>query len=302
MNYIIGVDGGGTKTEAVAYSLEGKELGKGRSGFGNLLLNFKQALKNIINAVELCKDGINEYGGNLDCLCIYVGLAGLETIGYKEKIENVLKEKFNCKVEVCNDAEIAHAALLKGKDGIMTISGTGSICYGLYKGKRDRTGGWGHILGDKGSGYYIALEAFKKMAFEEDSGLEKSKLTLAIMSKLNIDNVNDIKEFIHSENKGEIASYAQLVVELANIFEVNSVNILRKAGEDLAIMTERLYKKLEINEPINIGVKGSILTEVSLVREEFSNYLQAKLSDVTIIMEDISPTKGACYLHKAIMK
>ena len=299
MNYIIGVDGGGTKTEAVAYSLEDKELGKAYSGFGNLLLGSDKALNNIVIAIEKCQISIGDQG---KCLCIYLGLAGIEASGNREKVESVLKEKFNCSVQALNDADIAHAALLKGEDGIMTISGTGSISYGLYKGKRARVGGWGHILGDEGSGYFIALEAFKTMTLEEDSALPLSELTKAIMSKLNIHEVNDIKGFIYSASKGEIAAYAPLVVDLANTSDVNSVNILKQAGRDIGITTERLYKKLEINEPIRIGIKGSILTKVKIVREEFTSYLENNLVGVTIIAEDISPAKGACYLHRMLRK
>lgn len=138
------------------------------------------------------------------------------------------------------------------------------------------------------------------MTLEEDSGWVRSKLSQAIMSKLNVDNVCDIKGFIHSASKGEIAEYAPLVVKLAKSSEVSSVNILKSAGKMLAIMTERLYKKLSIYEPINIGVKGSILTEVNIVREEFRSYLQTNLASVNIIVEDSSPTKGACYLHRIL--
>jgi len=302
MKYIIGVDGGGTKTEAVAYSLEDKELGKGRSGFGNLLLDPNKALNNIMEAIEKCKNSIEGQGEKCECLCIYLGLAGIEAGDNIEKVESLLKEKFNCRVKASNDADIAHAALLRGEDGIMTISGTGSISYGLYKGKKARAGGWGHILGDEGSGYFIALEAFKRMTFEEDSALTLSQLTKAIMSKLNINKVNDIKEFIYCATKGDIAAYAPVVVELAKASEVNSVHILKLAGSELAIMTERLHKKLGINEPINIGIKGSILTEVKIVREEFKSHLEKNLVGVSLIAEDISPTKGACYLHKILMK
>lgn len=302
MNYIIGVDGGGTKTEAAAYSLEDKELCKGYSGFGNLILDWNQAVSNIIDSIEKCIRSINHKGEQGKCLCIYLGLAGIEANHNKERIEKVLKEKFLCEVQALNDADIAHAAMLKGEDGIMTISGTGSISYGLYKGQKSRTGGWGHILGDEGSGYFIALQAFKRMILEEDSVLAKSELTKAIMSKLNINKVNDIKGFIYSASKGEIAGYAPIVVKLAEASEINSINILKRAGKDLAIMTEKLYKKLGIKQPINIGIKGSILTEVDIVREEFISYLQMNLKGITIIKEDISSTKGACYLYRTLMK
>jgi len=298
MKYIMGVDGGGTKTKAVAYSLEDREIGQGHSGFGNLLLDFNTAVKNIINAIEQCQISQKEPGGQGECLAIYLGIAGIEVSDNIEKIETLLKEKFHCKVQGFHDSELAHAAMLRGEDGIITIAGTGSVSYGLFKGKKARAGGWGHILGDEGSGYNIALEAFKRMTIEDDSGWVRSELTQTIMSKLNADTVNDIKGFIHSASKGEIAAYAPMVVELAKASEINSVNILKQAGKELAIMTERLYKKLGINESINIGVNGSILSKVDIVREEFRSCLERDLDSVNIIVEDISSTKGACYLHR----
>ncbi|MDD3364267.1 MAG: BadF/BadG/BcrA/BcrD ATPase family protein [Syntrophomonas sp.] len=298
MKYIIGVDGGATKTEAVAYSLEDQELSEGYSGFGNIILDFDKAVKNIIKAIQQCINKLEEQDGQGECLCIYLGIAGIEVSDNLEKVETLLKEKFGCKVQGFHDAQLAHAAILKGEDGIITISGTGSVSYGLYKGKQARTGGWGHILGDEGSGYAIALAAFKRMTIEEDSGWVRSKLTQTILSKLNSDQVNDIRDFIYSASKGEIAAYAPIVVELAKASEINSVNILKQAGKDLAIMTERLYKKLGINEPVNIGVNGSILSKVDIVRKEFSSSLERDLDSINIIAEDISATKGACYLNR----
>jgi N-acetylglucosamine kinase-like BadF-type ATPase len=300
MKYIIGVDGGGTKTKAVAYSLDDEEIGEGSSGFGYLLTDFNKAVKNIISAIEQCKNKVNEQHGKWECSCIYLGIAGIDVGDNVEKVENLLKEKFNCEVKGYHDSELAHAAVLKGEDGIIVISGTGSVSYGLYKGKSARTGGWGHILGDEGSGYYIAIEAFKRMTLEEDLGWARSKLTETIISKLNLKNVKDIQGFIYSANKGEIAAYAPIVEEFAKATEVNSVNILKQAGKELAIMTERLYKKLRIDEPINIVVRGSILSKVDIVREEFRSCLAMDLNSVNIIAEDISSTKGACYLHRRI--
>ena len=301
MKYIIGVDGGATKTEAVAYSLEDQELGQGYSDSGNLNLDFDMAVKNIINAIQQCINSVKEQGRKGECLGIYLGIAGIEVSDNIEKVETLLQEDFHCKVQALHDSELAHAAILKGEDGIITISGTGSVSYGLCKGKQARTGGWGHILGDEGSGYNIALEAFKRMTIEEDSGSVRSELTQTIMSKLNLNQVNDIKGFIYSASKREIAAYAPIVVGLAKAAEINSLNILQQAGKELAIMTERLYKKLGINESINIGVNGSILSKVEIVREEFRHCLERDLGPFTIIAADISATKGACYLHRRII-
>jgi len=139
------------------------------------------------------------------------------------------------------------------------------------------------------------------MTIEEDSGWVRSELTQTIMRKLNLKQVNDIKEFIYSASKGEIAAYAPIVAELAKAAEINSVIILKQAGKDLAIMTERVYNKLGINESIDIGVSGSILSKVDIVREVFRHCLERDLGSVKIIGEDISATKGACYLHRRII-
>ncbi|MDD4752500.1 MAG: hypothetical protein PHT78_04470 [Desulfitobacteriaceae bacterium] len=135
----------------------------------------------------------------------------------------------------------------------------------------------GPYLGDEGSGYQIALEAFKRMTLEEDSGWVQSELTQTILRALHADQVYDIKGFIYSANKGEIATYAPIVEELAQASEINSVNILKRAGKELAMITERLYQKLGINEPISIGLRGSILTKVDIVREEFIRCLERDL-------------------------
>jgi N-acetylglucosamine kinase-like BadF-type ATPase len=298
VKYIIGVDGGATKTEAVAYSLEDQPISQGYAGFGNLHLDFNTAVKNIIDAIHQCINSVKEQDRPEECLGIYLGIAGMEDSDNVEKVENLLKEKFHCKVQALHDSALAHAAIFKGEDGIITISGTGSVSYGLCKGKEARTGGWGHILGDEGSGYNIALAAFIRMTIEEDSGSVKSELTQTIMNRLNLNQVNDIKGLIYSASKGEIAAYAPIVVELAKAAEINSVNILKQAGKELATMTKRLYIKLGVDESINIGVNGSILSKVDIVREEFRHCLEKDLGSVTIIAADISATKGACYLHR----
>lgn len=301
VKYIIGVDGGGTKTEAAAYSLDGKVLGRGLAGFGNIILKFEEALFNINEAIDKCIKELDGIEDNNKCMYIFLGLAGVESGNNIAKVEKIINKKYDVPVKVTNDADIAHAALLKGEDGILTISGTGSISYGIYKGRKERTGGWGHILGDEGSGYYIAIQAFKNITLQEDNNLPVSPLSKAIMKKLNINEPNDIKSFIYSSNKAQIAAFVPLVADLANKNDKEAITILKNAGKELAVNTERLCRKLSISGGIKVGIKGSILTEIKIVREEFENYLKHNFERVVIVNENVSPTKGAYYLAKSIM-
>ncbi|MFL0247214.1 N-acetylglucosamine kinase [Candidatus Clostridium stratigraminis] len=302
MRYIIGVDGGGTKTESIAYNLEGEEVGRGYGGFGNALLGFDKAIENIELSMKNCIKGVEEGHYDASCVFIYLGLAGIEAESVRSKLEKTLNGDFNLPVKAVNDAEIALASLLKGEDGILTISGTGSISYGLYNGRTERSGGWGHLLGDEGSGYHIAINAFKNMIFEKEHNLPASPLSKAIMEKLSIEKPENIIDFIYSSGKGDIASFVPIVVKQAEEGDEIAEEILIKAGKDLAEMTYNLYKKLSFKNEVAIGIKGSILTKVKLVRNSFEEALRERIGSFSIVDEEVSPAKGAFYLAKKLLE
>lgn len=296
MKYIIGIDGGGTKTEAVAYSLDGKQLSTSHTGFGNVLINKDEAIKNIIISIDQCIIAIPKSIENPQCEAIYLGLAGAEVGDVSTYISKILAEKYRVKVKVVNDAVIALASLLKGEDGILTISGTGSISYGICEGKTKSAGGWGHLLGDEGSGYFIAIEALKLITIEEDLNLESSELAKALLEKIGVENRKQITTFVYASTKGEIASLVPIIVECAESGEISAIQILKRSGNDLAQTTLRVYSGLNFQGPISVGVKGSILTNVAIVRSEFEKVLRENIEGVTIIDDEVSPTLGAYYL------
>lgn len=291
MKYILGVDGGGTKTEVIAYDLEGNILSNGISQFGNILINTEKALENIKDAINKC----NKYLNINECIHIYLGIAGVSVGNNKEKVKKYIVENFKCETTVVNDAELALSSLLKGKDGFLTIAGTGSICIGQYKNRKIRVGGWGHILGDEGSGYYIALESLKKIILEKDMGYERSNFTQQILDELEILDEFDIMDFVYNSDKGKISAIVPLIVKLSENNDKTAIEILKKSGEKLATMTLRAINRMNINETINIGITGSILTNIGLVKENFTNVLQEEIKRFRIYDEYVSPTKGAYY-------
>ena len=298
MDYIIGVDAGGTKTEAAAYTLEEQEIAGSVSGPGNPAVDLHGAEANIKDAISKCIQSIKTQGVEGECKCIYLGAAGIEVGKNKELLEALLREAFQCEVICLHDSELAHAAILEGKDGIITIAGTGSVSFGRYNGKTAKTGGWGHVLGDEGSGYWIALEALKQMTVEQDSGMIPSVLSKKIMMHLDVTTVDEMKEFVHVAGKYEIADIAPIVAELGRTGDRQALDILDRAGIELAFLTEKLYKKLEIKGPCVIGLSGGILRHIDRVRDQFRLYVESDLDSVSIIAEEVSPTKGACYLFR----
>jgi len=293
MDYVIGVDAGGTKTEAIAYDLRGHELIKTVTGFGNLVLNEKEAINNILDSIKTCIDKLSKEGLKK----IYIGAAGMEVANNAYVIEKNIKENFHADVLVINDGELALKAVLKGQDGILTIAGTGSICIGIRNNIKDKCGGWGHLLGDEGSGYSIAINALKRMIYEEELKLEKSKLHKEILKELNIRSTDEICAFVYSSTKDKIASLTTLISKLGEEGEENAIDILKKEGKALGLITERVYKRLNFENKCLIGVKGSVIEKAKVLRQAFKEYLLANLGVVEIVQEDVSSSKGAYYMY-----
>lgn len=297
-SYIICVDGGGTKTSAVAYDSLGNELSNFQSGFGNLAINAEEALTNIEYAIKGAMISLR----NLKCIHICVGLAGVEVGRNKEIVKEFLEKIFNVSVTVVNDAYLALSASLKGKDGILVISGTGSIAYGKYKNEVTRTGGWGHILGDEGSGYDIVKNAFKQMTLDKDDSKDISNLTSALLKKINAKNIAESMDYIYKSNKGELASLVPTIVDMANKGDQSALKILNEAGTDLAKLCLKTYRSLSINGEVNIAIRGSVLTKIEIVRDTFTSELKNSLIKFSILDDNEPSTKGGYYIFKNFNK
>jgi N-acetylglucosamine kinase-like BadF-type ATPase len=295
VHYVIGVDGGGTKTVAVAYDLEGNVLGEGRSGFSNVMVDFKEATKHILAAIGQAQQHLKKE----NCKYIYLGIAGSEGIENKDELIQILVDEFQTGISVVNDSIIAHAATLKGKDGILAISGTGAIAVGIRGDKCVFTGGWGHLLGDEGSGYWIAMEAFRQIILETDESVPLCKLSDAILNEMGYTDPQDIKLYAYSRPKAEIAKLSRVVTRLADEGDDIASRILSDAGQKLGRMTWNCCKKLGMKDEIIIGLSGSIFAHIPQVIDSYKQYLSEKIQiPLTLLQDEVPATKGAYYLAK----
>ncbi|SFJ84285.1 BadF/BadG/BcrA/BcrD ATPase family protein [Thermoflavimicrobium dichotomicum] len=292
MNYVIGVDGGGTKTEAVAFDLAGRELGRGVSGFANVLMGAKQAIGHIIEAIQICMQEVKSG----TCIYMYLGLAGIESGSHRDQLKAALSQHFGIPFFIVNDARIAHAAALEGKDGILTISGTGSVCFGVHHGKSVFTGGWGNLLGDEGSGYWIAIEALRQLIYEDETDKEPSLLSRKLLSYLKVKEARKIIGPVYASSKGEIAALVPVVVEAANEGDSRALQILQQAGKHLAHITIHCWRKLGFSEQVTVAMSGSVLQKIPRVQEIFVQEVLRAVPEAQIISNQVSSAKGGYYL------
>ncbi|MDM5239263.1 BadF/BadG/BcrA/BcrD ATPase family protein [Bacillus cereus] len=293
MKYMIGVDGGGSKTEAIAFDQDGNELARGTSGFGNILIDYKDALSHIIDSIDQCRESlINE-----KCVCICLGLAGISGANTNE-LTLRLNKKYGTRIEVFNDAIIAHAAALKGKDGILTIGGTGAICIGKKGEVYEYSGGWGHILGDEGSGYWIALQALKKMALQFDQGVSLCSLSLKIQRQLQLLTPSHIKSLVYTSSKDKVAAIAPFIIHEARNGNDDAHEMMMQAGTELARITVDVYNKMQFKFATPIAVSGSILRLVPEIYAVFKKCCEERIEELTFVSQSEMAVKGTYYLMK----
>ena len=293
MQYIIGVDSGGTSTKAAAYNLNGELLVESKTGFGNLLNDPDEALANIRQSIVMILGKL----GNDQCIHMVLGIAGVDSGGFRETLEENLSH-FGTEVTILNDAWMAYYGLLNGEDGVLVISGTGSIVIGKLDKREDRVGGYGNLLGDEGSGYDIARKMIKSTLNAFDEGREFSDLEEKVLSFGSFETVFELVKFVYSKTKDKISELSMLAVHEAEKGNEEALQLFNEAGEDLANQVLLLIDKLGIKERPKVAVTGSVLLKNDWVFDAFSEKIKAIYPNCKIIRKDQSNTVGAYYYHK----
>lgn len=282
MTYIIGIDAGGTKTNAIIMDQQKNILFSVEVGFGNLQVDFQEASCHIWKAITKCLGSI--YGER--CKVIVAGIAGIEAKNHRVRLERFLRERTLLPIILVNDAILAYHAMLGNEDGVLTIAGTGSISYGRNGDKEGYTGGWGHLLGDEGSSYHVVMQAFRKITAEADQACPHSSLSRVLLHEISAKRAEEIKEFIYQANKGEIAALSVVVFSEAVKGDQEAREHFYRAGQELAKQTARLYHKLQLARPLKLASKGSLLEKNLYVQSEYEKVLSSMVGDVEWIRDE----------------
>ncbi|MBU5334422.1 BadF/BadG/BcrA/BcrD ATPase family protein [Anaerocolumna aminovalerica] len=278
MKYIMGVDGGGTHSRVLVTDLNGNEIyqgiGKSTNIESNSLetvqKNFKDLFQEFHNKSDYSKE---------ECISICVGTAGADTPEAVDLITGLISNLgYTCFIEVLNDSEIALAAETKGKPGIIIISGTGSIGFGVNEfGEKWRVGGFGYLVGDEGSGYWVARKGIGAALQDFDHSGDKTILTEMLKEHLKLERFDKILDFIYSANKSEIAKLATLVIQGCEQGDIVSKEIMDSAAAYLARMVITLARELQMTTqscPVIYG--GGFLTNSMCLCSSISDRILTK--------------------------
>lgn len=293
MNYLIGIDSGGTKSEIKAYDLNDNIIYENIGGYGNPAVNLEETISNVCYIINDC---LNKLGKD-ECLIIGIGMAAVEMADYTYVIKNYIETTFEIETIVLNDAEMACKAYLGSNDGIVAIAGTGSSCYVQRDGIGEMVGGWSHILGDEGSGYHTVIEAFKNITYEFDRQIPFDNLSAKLLEEIGGSKRSDIMKYIYSNQKNTIASLFPIIVETSKTNNPDAILLLENAGKFLAETTIAAYRKKDFDSEITIGLKGGVFYNSSYVLSSYKYEIKKRIYNFILLEDDISATKGICNIY-----
>lgn len=246
-NYLIGIDGGGTSSRLLAMDLAGNELCSCRGKSISLESNHATVVKN--NLLLLLNKMQSSFGLSLEhCLGMCVGTAGVDTEYTRLAMENMLDDLgMNFPIKVVNDSEIALYANTHGKAGIMIISGTGSIGYGLNEEKKTwRVGGFGYLVGDQGSAYWVGAKGIEAALMAYDHSKQDTCLINDFCKYLNLNSFDEILDFVYQKNKSDLAQLAYVVDDAREKKDAVAAQIMDEALDSLMLLISTLVRELNM--------------------------------------------------------
>lgn len=291
-----GIDAGGTATKCILLNQVGQVLAESQAGPANYqVVGLKNAILEINIALEqACVEAQIEH---VDILGIGMAGAGSEIDRQKIRAELLPLEKVpSC--YLTDDGEIAVLGAHAGKSGLVTIAGTGSIVYGVGPdGSKRRGGGWGPLLGDEGSGFWIGISALKAIIKAVEKRGPQTVLTDKIVTYLQLDNLRQLVPLVYQERlpRKEIASLAPLTIEAMEEGDEVARCIIDYGIDELVSTVQSVEKNMHGKSNIamlKIAVIGGLFNNPT-----FFHLFQEKLKDsgYQVIRPQYPPVWGAAF-------
>jgi N-acetylglucosamine kinase-like BadF-type ATPase len=297
-DWLLAVDAGGTKTSAWFVDLRRPDsrqvLGRGRAGAGNpLSVGFDEATRAVTAAIAAARGDAMYPGDRIGSLILSIAGAANETVA-NQFVDWVRSLGLAERVAIVSDVLPVLAAGTPHCVGIALIAGTGSVAFGRNaEGKTQLCGGWGYLLGDEGSGYYVGQSALWHTLNNLERNSVSDPLTAAMTGALDAESIMDVTKAIYtsSDPRATIASLASIVVDVAERQVPEAEAILDAAGDLLAGLVGRTADLLDVNDqPFALAVAGGLLVGSKRVREQLQSWLQrfSMQVEMTVVDEPLS--------------
>ena len=284
---ILGVEGGGTKTSWVLVESEGDSfavIDQGKLPPSNFRLTSAERLAAIFRQMPAHADRVGMF------------LAGCATEEDRSILHKLCAEIWvPAKITVGSDRDSGLAAALGRSDGIAVNAGTGASVTGRRGERIEKAGGWGHILGDAGGGYFISLQALRFILREYDLHRGEAQFTATILRALSINNRDELVRWAQVADKNDVAGLAPVVFECAMNGDESVMKIVEEAAGVLSGYTAAVATRLGLLAP-KVILLGGLFQRDGVYVHAFKRRLKKSLSDARVSMSEQTPELGAAWL------
>jgi N-acetylmuramic acid 6-phosphate etherase len=291
---ILGVEGGGTKTAWVLVERPVAEdaepcsqwviLDQGKLPPSNLRLTTRERLREIFAGLPREVDRAGVF------------LAGCGTEEDRRSLALICKDIWpGAKIVTGSDRDSGLAAALEHGDGIVVNAGSGSSVTGRRGDRIERAGGWGHILGDTGGGYFLCIEALRLILREYDLHRGEIQFTAKILHALSLNNLDELVRWAQTADKNEIAMLAPVVFEAAAGGDERVNEVVEDGARVLCEYTEAVASRLHLLAP-KVALTGGLFYRDSIYTHAFRRRLKKNLPDARVVIADRPSELGAAWL------
>lgn len=290
MNYMIGIDAGGTHTTAIAYDENGKKITSAETGQGNIIIDYDGGITNIVTAVQRIATEI----GN-DPQKVLVGIAGISIYGHEPEVAREISARINnVPTKAITDAVLALYNGLEGDDGALVIAGTGSIVNGLQNGHLISVGGYGQILGDEGSAYQIAVAGMKHALRVYDEGHSDALMDM-FTTYFGVERMEDCNAPFYKMTRPQVAAMAVEIAKLADDGDPAATAVIKDQAHMLAEDILICLNRYQDPKPMKIALTGSVLANNEMLRKQIEDDVHAKYPKATFSVSNGQNARGVIF-------
>lgn len=292
---VVAVDGGQSSTLALAATLNGEIIGVGWGGESNHI-DEPGGVERLNNALNFSITGALTSAGR-DAATVVSAALGMTGVS---KLAGEIAQAMlpNAQVQVHHDSITALAGASVGQPGVIVIAGTGAVAYGeLADGRSAKSGGWGHLMGDEGSGYDLGIQALRAITQASDGRGPATRLVEVIPQHFGLDDLQTLHKAIYGQKitRAQIAGLAAVVGRAAQAGDAAAQDLLRAAAQHLATSALAVIRRLGVPS-MDVYTTGGVFNAGEWVLLPFREAIQAQSPGSTVSPAVFSPIIGALLL------
>jgi glucosamine kinase len=296
--FVLGIDGGATKTLAAVLDLTEGRVHLGRGGPSNQdAVGVDAAGQALFEAADqaLAQAGISDR--DLDAAVL--AIAGTDT----EAVVSHVREHRSRDWIVVNDVVGAWATATGGLPGIGVISGTGSNVFGVGRDAQTwRAGGWGHVLGDEGSGYWLGVQSIKAALRDRESSGPRTSLSEAAVEFFDLSSVEELATKVYAKplSKSEIAAFAIQTARIAEDGDAVACAIYQDGARQLGQQIAAVLAQTGLDGTFPVGLIGSVFKAGAIIIDPIARSIHEVAPEAQVSVVEMAPVGGSVILAAGV--